>query len=150
MQSLCQFFMLMREGGETHTHTDKQHPLTQQTHLKAHCWKLKQVQRMIVVEHVFSDEPGVIGCFRSSIIRHPCPRNPVGGDQLLTASCACHFYSVFRRNPSEGTLTSEELRCIIASLARVSLTSSDRPLMGSCSWKMPPYTAMLLKDQDEP
>lgn len=34
--------------------------------------------------HVFSDEPGVIGCLGVLIIIHPRPDTPAGGDQPPT------------------------------------------------------------------
>lgn len=56
---------------------------------------------------------------------------------LSTASYAFHFLPVFTSIPAEATLTSEESQYIINSLARVTLNSSDKQVMGSCSLVLP-------------
>lgn len=48
------------------------------------------IHHTVRLEHVFSDEPRVIGCFMSLIIRHPCLADPDGG--VCASFCGIYYF----------------------------------------------------------
>lgn len=82
------------------------------------------IHLLVLLGHVISEKPGVIGCFGSLIFIHPHPGDPTGGDQ----SPACVQVACCSTDPPYGSTATEKpslrpLRCLrwLFSIAVLSL-----------------------------